>query len=160
MYCPWCGSHNPEAGKFCRSCGRELATVAKAMTGEIVEVEERYGRRRHRQFQSRDARLQSAIVKSFMGAGFFLAAIILILTRQPWGVWMLIPAFIMGGRGVAEMLALKSFPARNTLEQPPARRTGEIAQPRTGDVLPPPPSVTEGTTRMMDAEKQPRSENA
>ncbi len=35
MFCPKCGIQNPEAGKFCRSCGTDLGTVSAALTGNL-----------------------------------------------------------------------------------------------------------------------------
>ncbi|MDQ3181648.1 MAG: zinc ribbon domain-containing protein, partial [Acidobacteriota bacterium] len=34
MFCPKCGIQNPETGKFCRSCGTDLAVISDAMTGK------------------------------------------------------------------------------------------------------------------------------
>jgi ribosomal protein L40E len=33
MFCPKCGTQNPVTGKFCRSCGTDLATVSDALSG-------------------------------------------------------------------------------------------------------------------------------
>ncbi|MFN2501427.1 MAG: zinc-ribbon domain-containing protein, partial [Pyrinomonadaceae bacterium] len=30
MFCPKCGSQNPETGKFCRSCGTDVGGVSSA----------------------------------------------------------------------------------------------------------------------------------
>ena len=36
MFCPKCGIQNPDAGKFCRSCGTDLGNVSDALSGNIV----------------------------------------------------------------------------------------------------------------------------
>ncbi|HEU4389597.1 MAG TPA: zinc ribbon domain-containing protein [Blastocatellia bacterium] len=155
MYCPWCSAQNSEGGKFCRSCGQELSTVALAMTGEVVE-DDRHGRRaRRRRFQSREAKIQNGIRHSFIGVGLLVAGFILMITRQTWGIWLIFASFVMLGRGVGELLSAKALPLRTTLPQPPARRTGEITPPPYDPTaLPSPPSVTEGTTRMMDSQRE------
>ena len=35
MFCPKCGTQNPETGKFCRSCGTDLGNVSQALTGQL-----------------------------------------------------------------------------------------------------------------------------
>jgi len=42
MYCPNCGKENPEARRFCRSCGLSLQAITPALAGEspIPSVEE------------------------------------------------------------------------------------------------------------------------
>ena len=35
MFCPKCGTKNPEDGKFCRSCGSDLAVVSAALSGGL-----------------------------------------------------------------------------------------------------------------------------
>ncbi|MCO6510150.1 MAG: zinc-ribbon domain-containing protein [Aridibacter famidurans] len=34
MFCPKCGTENPEEGKFCRKCGTDLAVVSRAIGSE------------------------------------------------------------------------------------------------------------------------------
>ena len=154
MYCPWCSAQNSEGGKFCRSCGRELANVAMAMTGEVIE-ETRRGRRRG--FRSREAKIQNGSRQAFMGAGLLIAGVILLMTRQGWGIWMIVASFILLGKGIGELLSAKALPFRATLPQPPARHTGQIAPPRYDEPgIPPAPSVTEGTTRIMDSQEEGR----
>jgi len=98
--------------------------------------------------------LAEGITKVFMGAGFITAALLLLVfTRQWWGVFMLIPGFFLFGRGVAEIVASKQIPDarrddRRSLDSPPAS-TNEIYSPDTAKIIPP-PSVTETTTRHLD----------
>ena len=35
MFCPKCGTQNPETGRFCRSCGTDLGNVSQALTGQL-----------------------------------------------------------------------------------------------------------------------------
>ncbi|HVS21737.1 MAG TPA: hypothetical protein VHD88_07800, partial [Pyrinomonadaceae bacterium] len=72
-----------------------------------------------------------------------------------WWYWLLIPAFTFLGRGISDIIRARQVKATPTAGQPqmtagppresfPARRTGEL--------MPPVPSVTEGTTRHLSAE--------
>lgn len=94
----------------------------------------------------------------FIGVAFLLVS--LALSRSigaGWWFWMLIPAFSLMGSGVAQYLRLKeqgssfnappTFP--NRVAAPPPR---EFQRRNTGELVAPPPSVTEGTTRHLGVE--------
>jgi hypothetical protein len=94
----------------------------------------------------------------FLGVAFLLVSIALSRSiGAGWWFWMLIPAFSLMGKGVAQYLRLKeqknSFSAPpafpNRVAAPPPR---EIPRRNTGELVPPPPSVTEGTTRHLGVE--------
>jgi hypothetical protein len=95
-----------------------------------------------------------------MGIGFLLvagAAFFFAPAGQIWWFWLLIPAFAMLGKGIAEIVTVKYAPptpipgASQTAM--PTPRAGELPSP--GDVLYPPPSVTEQTTRQLDPTTDP-----
>jgi hypothetical protein len=126
--------------------------VPQALTGKLDAGR---SRRRRRQPEGGDPiSLGEGITKVFMGGGFITAALLLLIfTRQWWGIFMLIPGFFMFGRGVAEIVASKQVPedrrdARRPLASPPAS-TDEIYSPDTAKIIQP-PSVTETTTRHLD----------
>jgi hypothetical protein len=74
-----------------------------------------------------------------------------------WWFWMLIPAFAMLGKGVAEIVSAKYGPSLNqgtaVTAVPPAAQTNNL--PSHNDVRLPPPSVTEQTTRQLDPTTDP-----
>jgi hypothetical protein len=108
-----------------------------------------------------------------MGLAFLTVAIVLGVTSagRGWWFWMLIPAFIMIGGGVAKYVQLKKaeqqaqrsgFPmaSQTTLNTPrpnpglppmQAQFVAPVPESRykTGDLVP--PSVTDGTTRHLEA---------
>ena len=109
--------------------------------------------------------LESGITNIFMGIGFVFvafAALFFAPAGRLWWFWMLIPAFAMFGGGVAELMRLKFgqqlAPIDNsTAAVPPVQRPAEIPPVRnTSEIQQPPPSVTEGTTRHLDAESSRR----
>jgi len=173
MFCPKCGTQNPDDGRFCRKCGADLGNVTAALTGTP----------RHLQYtvdpRKRGVSWEHAITKIFTGVAFLIVAIILGITGkfggQVWWFWLLIPAFGSLGSGVAQFVQLKklekqeagfvpqntdktinSAPQNNAL---PPTQTDYVAPPKqsiydTGDLAERPGSVTEGTTRhlQMDSE--------
>jgi zinc-ribbon domain len=161
MYCPKCATQNAEDTKFCRSCGSNLSLVPQALTGRLPEAPS--GRRRHRgRNLERDdpATIASGITKAFTGIGFLLvsfACFFFAPAGRIWWFWMLIPAFTMLGKGVAEIVSAKYGPnlthGTSQTAMPAAARTGEL--PPQNDAFFPPPSVTEQTTRQLDPTTDP-----
>jgi zinc-ribbon domain len=170
MFCPKCGAQNIEDAKFCRGCGADISLVPQALTGRLSEkravgydaegqpYDESGGRIRRRK---EPARLDKAISTGFTGLAFLIVSIILAFTRTgyDWWYWLLIPAFILIGGGIAEYVrykqAEKKFNRLPPLEEPrtampPAPARVSALPPRNTSELVPPPSVTEGTTRHLD----------
>jgi hypothetical protein len=157
MYCPNCATENKEDTKFCRACGTNLSLVPKAITGQLkLSRQEKRAEER-----SSRGRLGQGITQLFMGLGFALVAMALGLSQQGqgWWYWMLIPAFSLLGKGVADVVlglqeqkkqqAAFPKPAPPVIES--ARRTGEVIAASQREIPIPPPSVTETTTRHLDA---------
>ncbi|HSF24664.1 MAG TPA: hypothetical protein VLE20_10580, partial [Blastocatellia bacterium] len=82
------------------------------------------------------------------GAFFFAPA------GKLWWFWLLIPAFAMLGKGVAEIVtalqAQKLSPPATYAAMPPAVNSVNLPPQPNYETLPP-PSVTETTTRHLDA---------
>ena len=159
MYCPKCATQNNDDTKFCRSCGSNLSLVPQALTGRLLDAPS--GRRRHRgRDRSGPPNLARGITSVFTGVGFLLVSFgsfFFAPAGRLWWFWMLIPAFAMLGRGVAEIVSAK-YSANLTqgmsqAAMPPAPRTGEL--PPRNEVPFPPPSVTEQTTRQLDPTTDP-----
>lgn len=168
MFCPKCGTQNAETARFCRSCGADISLVPTALTGKLPETDDSFnmerGSRRERKL-NRPPSLEKGISELAMGVGFIIISICVFLYAPAggiWWFWMLIPAFASIGRGVAQIArwrheqsrALTSPVASPNAIPPRARNTGELPlQENKTAYLPqtPPPSVTEGTTRHLDA---------
>jgi hypothetical protein len=169
MYCPKCATDNIDGTKFCRGCGSNLSLVPQALTGRLPEA--RSGRRRHRDRDEIErggpAVLANGITKAFMGLGFMcvsLGVFAFAPAGRLWWFWMLIPAFAMLGKGVAEILSFKYGPNQVQGTSKPdlssAAPTGQVPPPRDAFVSQPgpqsgPPSVTEQTTRHLDRTTDP-----
>jgi hypothetical protein len=162
MFCPKCGIQNPERGKFCRSCGTDLGNVSEALSGK------RAAQQNLIDYKGRPINLERAITKLFMGVAFLVIAIVLAVTGKGtgWWFWMLIPALMFVGSGIAQYLQLKSAgqtgahfapPDQGTLSAPtsnaalPASQTNYVpaeSRYKTGDLVP--PSVADGTTKHLE----------
>jgi hypothetical protein len=102
-----------------------------------------------------------AVRTIFSGLGFICVAIALAYSPigRGWWFWMLIPAFSMLGGGVAEYFRVKHEPGETRFQSVPtptavprAPYANELPPRNTTDLVAPPPSVTEGTTRHLGAE--------
>lgn len=165
MYCPKCGKQNPETGIYCRSCGTDLAVVSNALARGLKEPLPLIDKK------GKPIKWESTISTIFVGLAFLTITIILGVTGagRGWWFWMLIPTFGCLGTGVAQFVQLRQrqkeqearFRPMNTAiggaeqrDLPPAQ--ADFIRPdssfRTGDLVRP-PSVTEGTTRLLDPDE-------
>jgi hypothetical protein len=186
MFCPKCGTQNPETGKFCRSCGTDLGTVAAALTGNLPKPSPQtsVGGR-----SGEPVTLESSLTKLFMGMAFLIISVALSFTGmgRNWWFWMLIPAFGLLATGLAHLAHLKKLEKQNASYSPGGGRHAlSSREPSANDsqpnsALPPtrtdyvspgaavsgarqaavydtgefaaPTSVTEGTTRHLEINK-------
>ena len=166
MFCPKCGVQNPETGKFCRSCGTDLGDVSDVLTGKL-QIERGCGTNR----RGRPITLESALTKLFMGIAFVVVAIALAFTGKGGGWWfyMLIPALMFMGSGIAQFIQVRSGQRRaqfgpadqNSLSGSmpnaalPPKQTNFVSPEsryQTGDLVP--PSVTDSTTRHLEVNSE------
>ncbi len=159
MFCPKCGTENPDEGKFCRSCRTVLGTVS----GEPIENPKR-----------RKIGWESAMQKLFIGVAFLVVAIILGVTGAAggryWWFWLLIPALSLLATGVAQIIKLRQTSRENTSvhsttsqkeilekeqESLPPKQTEYVtpdSRYKTGDLVP--QSATEDTTRHLEIDSE------
>jgi hypothetical protein len=165
MFCPKCGTQNPETGRFCRNCGADLGNVSEALSGNL---------RKHQNLVDKKGKpinFEQAITKIFSGLAFLIVAAVLGITGVAggkfWWFWLLIPAFGSLGSGIAQYIHLKKMEKQNVLSAPqnaqniinpapqnfalPPNQTDYIAPDsryKTGELVP--PSVVESTTRHLE----------
>ena len=104
MFCPKCGTENPNTGKFCRNCGVDLGNVTEALSGKLTPpTQALIGRK------GKPITWESAIVKLFTGLAFIGVTIALSgsQTGRDWWFWLLLPAFISLGSGIAQIVQLR-----------------------------------------------------
>jgi len=168
MFCPKCATQNLEGASFCRSCGANISLIPQALSGQMPEAIPEVGRKGGRgRRRGKELSLDHSFKNIFMGIAFLIVAIALSRSiGAGWWFWMLLPAFSMMGTGVAQYIRLKeqerksmivsaplnqTLPDRKTYAAPPS-----LPPRNTGELMPPVPSVTEGTTRHLGAEAQTR----
>lgn len=152
MFCPKCATQNVDGAHFCRSCGANISLVPQALTGQLMpppmtEVGGSYRKRR------RELTLEQPVQNFFLGIAFVIISIVLSRTiGQVWWFWMLIPAFSLMAKGVAQYIRLKDHEKRASLAPPMVNRSF-VEPPRPQEELKSPlSSVTEGTTRHLGVE--------
>jgi len=169
MFCPKCGTQNPETGKFCRSCGTDLGNVSHALSGTLPQPRQLVDRR------GRPVSWDKAIVKIFTGLAFVVVSLALAFsnTGRGWWFWMLIPAFTSLGAGIAQFVQLRKAeqgnlaglshitdatpnPVHTTNAALPPQQTEFIpaaeSRYKTGDLVP--PSVTDTTTKHLEVNSE------
>src|SRR4029078_9926286 len=106
MFCPKCGTQNPETGKFCRSCGTDLGNVSQALSGQLPNAPAQL-----LDHKGKPVSIERAVVKLFTGLAFIAVAIALAVTGngRGWWFWFLIPAFTSLGAGVAQYIQLRKL---------------------------------------------------
>src|SRR5437763_5243570 len=160
MFCPKCATQHVEGAKFCRSCGANISLIPQALSGQLPtppanEAIERAFRRKRRKEPS----LAEGSRLLMMGIAF-VAVSILIGKYSPggwsWWYWMLIPAATFLGRGISDLIRARQAGTSGAAQQSPQVQDSnpiQIQSPRsTSELLTPVPSVTEGTTRLLDNE--------
>jgi len=168
MFCPKCATQNLEGASFCRSCGANISLIPQALSGQMPEAIPDESRRDSRgRRRGKELSLDHAFKNIFMGIGFLIVAIALSRSiGAGWWFCMLLPAFSMMGTGIAQYIRLKEQEKRNMIVSAPLNQTlpdrrtypaqSNLPPRNTGELMPPVPSVTEGTTRHLGAEAQTR----
>ena len=165
MFCPKCGQSNPETGKFCRACGTDLGNVSQALSAPAAQMQ-------LLDHKGKPVSWDRAIVKLFSGVAFIVVACALAISGagRGWWFWLLIPAFMSLGAGVAQIFQLRKMEksgatfaglrpdlgaAPQNAALPPSQ-TEWAASPesryKTGDLVP--PSVTDNTTRHLELDSE------
>jgi hypothetical protein len=167
MFCPKCGTQNPETGKFCRSCGTDLGNVSQALSGQLPTAPVQL-----RDHKGKPVSWERAITKLFTGLAFIAVAIALAVTGagRGWWFWMLIPGFASIGYGLSQWVQLRKVEKGLPVYTPnvpvdslrgsspaalPPNQTEYVAPEsrfKTGDLVP--PSVTDNTTRHLEMDSE------
>ena len=168
MYCPTCGAQNSDTSKFCRKCGMNIQVVSQAVYGQLNQptpppsYHEICGPARERH-KHKALTMEESISKLSLGAAFLVAVIILSTLGRigvwEWAFWLLIPAFILLGKGIAGVLCHYKRQPQHTLsfQQPSVQDNNTNELPPPDYTINAPDSVTAGTTRHMDPVGKPQS---
>jgi hypothetical protein len=179
MFCPKCGTQNPETGKFCRACGTDLGNITSALSGNPPPQQPPpafYVDHKGRMRSNDPTEIWSqAIRRLILGFGFIVVSIALLTTNvaggHSWWWAMLFPAFSMLAVGASQIARVKRMEKQKQGGAAPAepaqfaphQANRNLPPPQTDYVQPPqksiydtgelserPTSVTEGTTRHLE----------
>lgn len=170
MFCPKCATQNMDNARFCRACGADISLVPAALTGHMPEaplvINEAEQTRASRRSRRRDKKKPPTYAKAFenlgVGVAFLIISIVVALavpSGRFWWFWMLIPTFACFGEGIGQLMQLRrELPAStasplSTPELSPPNHAAHLPPRSTSEIMAPPPSVTEGTTRHLGADK-------
>ena len=172
MFCPKCGTQNPDDGKFCRSCGVDLGNVNAAISGELTVTDDSCSVGGRRKPRDADQVFADAMKSIVIGVGFVVVSCVLYVTNvangRAWFWALLIPAFTFLAKGISDYSKSRrmdrsrqvGFQATATVNQmrggqpstlPPAQSTfiaPAESRYKTGDLVP--HSVTDNTTRHLE----------
>ena len=162
MFCPKCGAQNVDGASYCRSCGANISLVPQALTGQLPATDASEWSKPSKKKQRREPSIEEAIRSMTMGVAFIIVSI-LVSKYAPggsvWWFWLLFPAFGCFGKGFGELARLRTSQNQSRNSGQPQLNTvrqQDLPTPKTGDLMPTAPSVTEGTTRHLGHEAHTR----
>ena len=179
MFCPKCAAHNIDDAKYCRVCGADISLLPQVLSGQLTAnlavaedeedtFEKRMRRRRRRREKDKDKppTFEKAFENIGVGIAFLIISVMIAMFMPGgrfWWFWMLLPAFACAGEGVGQYLRLQREKGIAGRPEPLLAEEHEASfrklPPRnTSEIMMPPPSITEGTTRHLNLEPQPRNE--
>ncbi|HZG51923.1 MAG TPA: zinc ribbon domain-containing protein [Pyrinomonadaceae bacterium] len=171
MYCPRCAAQNLDDAKFCRACGADIRLVPQALQGTLPAASARPNEAatRDKKKPRPPATEDEALKSLFTGFALFIIFLIGIFVFRGafWvTIWFIIPALSNVGEGIGQLIRARQERAYLT-EMPPSEvgnfRTApfapvvrELSTPDTAEIIHAPASVTDVTTRHLDAPSKAR----
>ena len=170
MYCPRCAAQNSDDVKFCRACGADIRLVAQALRGTLPAALENSAAgpevKRGKAKQRAPATIDAGLKDIFGGLGLFIIFLtgIFVFRGAFWlTIWFIIPALASVGEGIGKLIRAgqeqRRLPAAAADEGgdlhaaplAPAPSVNELSSPDTREIARVPASVTDVTTRHLDA---------
>jgi hypothetical protein len=154
MYCHNCGIENIRDARFCRKCGagigQPVAQPYDLAQAETIQTITKRGR----------PPVYRAVKNISTGLALVCIALFGSLTHERWGLWILLPAFILIMKGITRIVDLKAtgqltspfnLKSRPVFQQPAAiqQRPPTVERQAHTSPVTAPASVTEGTTRII-----------
>jgi hypothetical protein len=159
---------------FASPCGADIRLVPQALQGTLPVSWERPAEgkaaKRRKKKQHAPATIDAGLKDIFGGIGLFIIFLtgLFVFRGAFWlTIWFIIPALASVGEGIGKLIRAQQEGARLTAAphegvnfQPapfaPAPVVGELSSPDTTEIVRPPASVTDVTTRHLDAPTQTR----
>ena len=178
MYCPRCAAQNLDDAKFCRACGADIRLVPQALQGTLpVEIGTDKGEAvaQAKEKKREPATVDAGLKNIFQGIGLLIIFLIGIFVFRGafWlTIWFIIPALSSFGEGIGQLIRASQEQKRlpppyaadvHISHAPFSHASGfkELASPDTAEIISnAPASVTEVTTRHLDAPLKSNSKDA
>ena len=162
MYCPKCGLQNNDDPRFCRSCGENLKVISQAMTRRLPAF---LVRKMDAYIDSKYRRIRRESIGSAISGGLFifLGLYDVIGRGASWsnnwfnvafGCFMLLLGLwdhMVYKRSLSTEVRIVRMPSGSTTDELPPHDAAQI--------VPPPASVTESTTRQLEGAIRGREES-
>jgi zinc ribbon protein len=157
MYCPDCGKENPAGQKFCRSCGLSLKPISQALAGEVLP--DRVDKSSTLIVQGEPRFWHNPLIYGLLVIvlGIIIGAVgDKVLSSQTirdiGTIISLLGVGLIGVKGVMLIVA----PPRYSLRSQPTRQAEQTSGLEPRLLAAEPPSVTENTTRQLEASVESR----
>lgn len=171
MFCPKCAAHNIEDAKYCRVCGADISLLPQVLSGQFnaapivideTAIGEKVKRRKRREKEKEKdvPTLEKAYENIGVGIAFLIISIMVALYMPGgrfWWFWLLIPTGACAGEGIGQLIRIRREKALGDRPQPAFTASSEshfknLPPRNTSEIMMPPPSITEGTTRHLNPE--------
>jgi len=168
MYCPRCGVLNLEAAKFCRACGADIGLVPQALGGRPAGAGRGAPEGVEGPRPPDPPTLEAGLESIFAGVALliiFLLGLFYFTAGFVFWVWLVIPGLACVGKGVGKIIRWRALagaaegaagsanaaagPAGPRLDASPP--LAALAAADTSEIVRPPATVTEETTRRLAA---------
>ena len=173
MYCPRCAVQNLDDAKFCRACGADIRLVPQALQGMLPAALEKPWKDeaecKRKKKERAPATVDMGVRKIFEGFGLLIVFLIglFVFHGAFWvTVWFIIPALASMGEGIDQLIRVRQEQAHLTAPlYPEAANFGpapfapigrELSSPDTREIVRVPASVTDVTTRHLNAPSKTR----
>lgn len=162
MYCPKCGIQNSDETKFCRGCGENLKVISQAMTRRLPVI---LASKMDAYLERKNMRIRRDSIFSAVNGSLFIFIFLydVIGRGGSWGrswYFLAFGCFMLLWSLWDHMVYKRSLATDvRILQMPPASDTNELPPHDTAQTVGPPASITESTTKRLDATIE-RQENS
>ena len=154
MYCPKCGIQNDDETKFCRGCGENLKVISQAMSRRLPVI---LASKMDAYLERKNSRIRRDSIYNFFGGCLFIfmGLYSVIRTGAFWSsswYFAIVGCFMLVWSLWDHMVYKRSLFTNSHMERLRAASTTDGLSPHNAaQIVAPPASITEFTTKDLDA---------